>query len=234
MPAARSTSWAPRGALVLVDDRLVGALPLPLPLLVPLGTHKVTVELGAQRVEESLKILSGQVAQMRVNQRTGVVVVSLPPAIILLPEGSGGAAVAKLVTQAMKEAAVKERSAVVSRDQAVAQAPALAGCLDKLTCQLDLVAQNETPYALRVRLSGGPGRGPWQLELNLIDGGVGAVAATATPSCADCTPEQAAAAAAATLGPLLQEAAQSQPRHGRDQLPAGAAPRFIWPEIRWA
>ena len=134
-PSGEVNVLGARGALVFVDDRLVGALPLAQPLLVPLGTHKVTVELGTQRVEEQLKILSGQVAQMRVNQRTGVVVVSLPQAIIVLPEGSGGPAMPKLVAQAVKEAAAKDHSAIVTREQAVAQAPALAGCLDKLSRQ---------------------------------------------------------------------------------------------------
>lgn len=54
-----------RGALVLVDDRPVGALPLVLPLLLPMGTHRVTVELGAQRVEEQVRVLPGQLAEMR-------------------------------------------------------------------------------------------------------------------------------------------------------------------------
>jgi len=206
-PSGEASVLGARGAFVLVDGKLVGALPLPLPLLLPLGNHKITVELGAQRVDEQLKTLSGQNAQMRYNQRTGVVVVSLPQAIILLPEGSAGTPVQKLAQQALREAAVKERSAVVTREQAVAQAPALAGCLDTLACQLDLLTQNETPYALRVKLSGGPTRGPFQIALQLIDGSAGAVAATATPSCADCTAEQAAAVVATALGPLLQEAA---------------------------
>ena len=196
-----------RGALVLVDDQPVGVLPLPLPLLLPLGSHRVTVELGEQRVEEQIKTLSGQTAQMRFNQRTAVVVVSLPPAIVLLPEGGADAAAHKRVAQALQQAAVKEKQAVVTREQAVAQAPKLAGCLDKLSCQLDLLTQNEAPYALRVRLTGAQAAGSPILELQLIDSGAGAVAATATPSCGECTIEQTAAAAAAALGPLLQQAA---------------------------
>lgn len=240
-----------RGALVFVDDLLVGALPLPLPLLLPLGSHRVTVELGEQRVEEQIKTLSGQTAQMRFNQRTAVVVVSLPPAIVLLPEGSADAAAHKRVAQALQQAAAKEKQAVVTREQAVAQAPNLAGCLDTLSCQLGLLAQNEAPYALRVRLRdrcaaspaavrGARGEGrvepssndhcavntagvrdaregakgatekaadSWLLELQLIDSSAGAVAATATPSCGECTLEQTAAAAVAALGPLLQQAA---------------------------
>ena len=244
-----------RGALVFVDELLVGGLPLPLPLLLPLGSHRVAVVLGEQRVEEQIKTLSGQTAQMRFNQRTAVVVVSLPPAIVLLPEGSADAAAHKRVAQALQQAAAKEKQAVVTREQAVAQAPKLAGCLDTLSCQLELLSQNEAPYALRVHLrdrcaaspaavngARGEGRaeppannpcpvntagvrdvrggakgeppgatekaaGSWLLELQLIDSSAGAVAATATPSCGECTIEQAAAAAAAALGPLLQQAA---------------------------
>lgn len=222
-----------RGALVLVDEQLVGALPLPLPLLLPLGPHKVTVELGAQRVEEQIKILSGQTAQMRFNQRTAVVVVSLPPAIVLLPEGPAEPPAHKRLALALQQAATAEHQAVVTREQAVAQVPKLAGCLDTLACQLDLLTQNEAPYALRIKLSERPqgvpgqaqdpaGSGPatagtgngglrtFHLELQLIDASAGAVAATATPGCGACTLEQTAAAAAAALGPLLQQAASRE------------------------
>lgn len=60
-----------RGAVVLVDERPVGSLPLALPLLLPLGPHRVTVELGAQRVEEQVKVLPGQLAEMRFNLARG-------------------------------------------------------------------------------------------------------------------------------------------------------------------
>ena len=56
-----------RGAVVQVDERPVGSLPLALPLLLPLGPHRVTVELGTQRVEEQVKVLPGQLAEMRFN-----------------------------------------------------------------------------------------------------------------------------------------------------------------------
>jgi hypothetical protein len=52
-----------RGAVVAVDDRLVGTLPL----LLPVGAHRVTVELGGQRVEEQVRVLPGQLAEMRFN-----------------------------------------------------------------------------------------------------------------------------------------------------------------------
>ncbi|MFO0573110.1 MAG: hypothetical protein U1A78_03860 [Polyangia bacterium] len=56
-----------RNAVVAVDDRLVGVLPLALPLLLPVGTHRVTVELSGQRVEEQVRVLPGQLAEMRFN-----------------------------------------------------------------------------------------------------------------------------------------------------------------------
>lgn len=56
-----------RNAVVAVDDRLVGVLPLALPLLLPVGVHRVTVELQGQRVEEQVRVLPGQLAEMRFN-----------------------------------------------------------------------------------------------------------------------------------------------------------------------
>jgi hypothetical protein len=135
-PAGEVNVLGARGAIVFIDDKLVGALPLALPLLLPLGLHKVTVELGAQRVEEQIKVLSGQLAEMRVNQRTGVVVVSLPPAIVLVPQESISAPLQKALATALREATPKDRYAVVTREQALAQKPSLATCLDKPSCPL--------------------------------------------------------------------------------------------------
>ena len=47
---------------MLVDDHLVGALPLPLPLLLESGNHRIIVELGEQRIEQ-VKALPGQTVE---------------------------------------------------------------------------------------------------------------------------------------------------------------------------
>jgi hypothetical protein len=214
-PAGEVSVLGARGSFLLADDKLVAVLPLSLPLLLPLGQHTLTVQLGQARVEEQVQVLSGQVTEMRVNQSTGIVVVSQPPAIVVLPEPGSSAPASALVEQALRRAAAREHQAIVTRDQALAQAPTLAGCLDTLACQLDLLAKNAAASALRVRMSGGAGSGPWQIELQLVDGGVGALAATATPSCADCTAEQAAAVVGAAFEPLLQQAA-ARPRGAID------------------
>lgn len=146
---------------------------------------------------------------MRFNQSTGVVVVSLPPAIVLLLDGP--AEPQRAVTEALAKAALKERHALVSREQALAMVPRLAGCLPTLGCRVELATQNEAPYVLAAQLAGGPppgaAAGAWQLRLQLVDAAVGEVAAEATPACASCTAEQAAGALAAALGPLLTRAA---------------------------
>ena len=49
-----------RGALVSVDDRVVGMLPLPLPLLLGSGDHKVTLDVNGRRLEGPVRVLPGR------------------------------------------------------------------------------------------------------------------------------------------------------------------------------
>ena len=213
-----------RGALVLVDDKLLGALPLALPLQLTPGTHKIAVELGSQRAVDTVKSLPGQLGEVRVNLSTGVVVVSLPPALVMLVEGNVSPEQRRTltgsVTQALAQlstgsgsAATKDRYTLVQQEQALAMAPKLTGCLNTAACQTELGNQNEAPYVLTVRatptVKAGapvPPRGPWSLQLEVLDPSVGEVAASAQPACADCSAEQAMKTAGQAVGPLLTQA----------------------------
>jgi hypothetical protein len=151
---------------------------------------------------------------LRFNQSTGVVVVSLPPAIVLLFDGLLVADQQRAVTQALAAAASKERHALLLREQALSVAPRLQGCLQTLACRVELANQNEAPYVLVAQVLSGPqggGPGPWQLRLQLIDASAGEVAAEVTPSCTSCSAEQAATMVSGALGPLLNQAG-SRPR----------------------
>ena len=52
----------PRRALVVVDEHVVGALPLPLPLLLAPGPHQVALEAGSHRWAAAVKVLPGRAA----------------------------------------------------------------------------------------------------------------------------------------------------------------------------
>ena len=56
-----------RGAVLLVDNEVVGSLPLPQPLLIDAGSHKVTMEGDETTLHRTIKVRPGRGAVMRFN-----------------------------------------------------------------------------------------------------------------------------------------------------------------------
>lgn len=54
-----------RGAILLVDNEIAGTLPLPQPLLLPVGSHKVTMEGEETTLQRTFKVRPGRGAVMR-------------------------------------------------------------------------------------------------------------------------------------------------------------------------
>ena len=222
-PSGEVSVFGARGAWVLVDDRLAGALPLPLPLLLETGNHRIIVELGDQRIEEQVKALPGQTVEMRFNQKTGTVVVSVPPALVLLLDGDLTAEQQKALTQAVSKAVARERQAVVPGDKALKLRPSLGDCLQAPSCLTELGNVNEALYVLRVRASRSssaqsspppaagqqpvPEKSGWKFAVEVFDPSVGDFSGRSSTSCDDCAPEQALQSATTTVGTVLQQAA---------------------------
>lgn len=214
-----------RGAWVSVDEHLVGALPLQTPLLLESGTHRIIVELNDQRIEEQVKALPGQTVEMRFNQKTGTVVVSVPPALVLLIDGDLSAEQQKSLTAAVGKQVARERQVVVPGDKAIKLRPALASCLASTSCLVELGNANEALYVVKVsaQRTGSAAQAPtaaptptaaqaapeakaaWKIGVQVLDPSVGDVAARSETSCEDCTIEQAFSGAATTIGSALQQ-----------------------------
>jgi hypothetical protein len=75
-----------RGALLSVDGRLLGVLPLSQPLILPPGVHTVALGQGSRKLEGPVDIRVGRTAQLRFDIRTGVAVVTLPSSVLLLED----------------------------------------------------------------------------------------------------------------------------------------------------
>lgn len=217
-PSGEVNILGARGAWVLVDEHLVGALPLPTPLLLESGNHRITVELGEQRIEEQVKALPGQTVEMRFNQKTGTVVVSVPPALVLLFDGDFTAEQQKTLLATVSKAVSKDRQVVVPGDKALKLKPQLADCLSSAQCLTELGNVNEALYVLRVRAkrTAKPTQSPtaqspaaqsekasWQFAIDVFDPSVGDMAARGVSSCEDCAPEQALGGASGQLGVAL-------------------------------
>lgn len=128
-PFAEVKVLGPRGALVSVDERLVGSLPLTRPLLLGAGKHPIALELPprrralvGQRIEGAVNVRPGRRMEVRFNERSDVMFVSMRPAVLTVIQLSGLSAKAdeelrRLVAEELRRArldpvALEEKSAL--------------------------------------------------------------------------------------------------------------------------
>jgi len=209
-PSGEVSVIGARGAWVTVDDHLIGALPLQMPLLLEAGNHRIVVEFSDQRIEEQVKSLPGQTVEMRFNQKTGTVVVSVPPALVLIVDGDLTAEQQKALHAAVGKQVLRDRQVVVPGDKAIKLKPALASCLSSASCLAELGLANEALYVLRVKAKKNQaatpdGKANWDFAIDAFDPSVGDYAGRSTASCSDCASEQAFAAAATSVGTVIQQ-----------------------------
>lgn len=197
-----------RGALVLVDERVAGMLPLPLPLLLASGEHRITLEMGQRRIEGPVKVLPGRLSELRFNVNSDAVVSRVVPALVWLPEFKGVPAEAqRVLSQTIEGGVRKQRLSVVQKGVALAQAPRLADCLEQLDCQDKLTTVNEADYLLStsIEATGDLSQSDWTLRLKLVEATTGDYAAQLSEPCTRCTADQASTTLDALVARLLRD-----------------------------
>lgn len=210
-PSGEALILGEKGSLVLVDERLVGTLPLSAPLLLSAGKHQVVLELAARRKQQDLDIHSGSSWLLRSSVDSDDITLSQAPLLLWLPHyrGLDGGAIRQL-EQAVDQSAHDSGHIVKKRDQALGIAPQLAGCLDSLLCQEELGRRSGAEYVLLLHSehSGLGQQSDWRLHLSLIDVAVGDRAVSANPLCTSCTVVKAAATIGTTVAQMLEQAGQ--------------------------
>lgn len=214
---------APRGAEVLVDGKIVGALPLPLPLLLASGAHQIAVQQGKWRAQSQAKVKTARFLELRFKAGTDVVVATEPPAVLIADSYSEPALQAPLRLRLL-DAIRRQNLAPLLGSEALAYARELGpppACLADPTCQRRLAEKFGADYVLAVKATRGAS-GPKNvgLELELFDVAVGAAAGTRTGGCDGCTPEVAAGKLAEAATALISAAAE----HGRGDLEVTSEP----------
>lgn len=193
-----------RGAVVTVDERPVGVLPLAVPLLLSPGPHKLATSLGNKRQEEHYKVLASRTAELRFNLSSDVVVAMLHPAALFLQLSSeksiGSGAVGTLgddekqvIERAVTQATSRYNLGLQGQAAALLVAPQLAGCLTEQRCQLSLAKENQATMLLILRAevtSMWPTGRDLVLRLTAIDSSVAEQAAMGERTCAACLPSK--------------------------------------------
>lgn len=203
------------GALVFLDTRLVGSLPLNLPLLMSPGAH--TIELQGATAAAPVPFTVKAKRHLVITFGKSFPVIKEVPAALLLPLPAGlapplSAAVRQAVQKGLAE---EDKAALISPDAAGAalrRTRALASCLDEEECLAALVAAVNARYAIRVHLELSPGADPgggsaaYRLAVQLFDGPSGEWTPTAAGSCDSCSLAQAMEKLRDQTSQLMQQA----------------------------
>lgn len=218
LPSSKLDIQGERGTLIKIDGRPVGILPLAGPILSPPGEHTVEILAGDRQLVEKVSLSVSRFSELRYNLSTGAVIINLLPGALIAIDGPGlSKEERKRVGDAMDAAAQKERySPLVLPAEPPPPCQAPENCLQKRARKL----QAEYVVTAHADKQGAA----WTFGLELFDVEIGFTAASASSSCAACTPEQGAAKLAALFAPLLKQAAE-RPR-GKVHVvtdPSGAA-----------
>lgn len=221
LPSGEVAVLGEPGGWVRLDGRLIGQLPLPLPLLVAPGPHEVRVEAPAATpapLTAALTVKAERYMEVRFERATAAVMISELPTVLLFLRARGDASSGEPRLQQ----AVVERL----RGQRLTALPTAprpeAGCAEGPRCQLALLAERGVSEAIFVEvdpLGGapdapplGPARPPsadFRITVSLLDAQVGEVAHKSEQRCAGCTLE---ALAAQVAGASSEAALQGRSR----------------------
>ena len=174
-PAGKAVVLSDSGALLRVDNRIVGSLPLVQPLLLSPESHQISVIFPEQTLNSQVEVPVGRLAELRVNRGSRAVLLTLLPAYIVLPDYRDlGAEMEHQVDDAIEHAFQSEKKSVLRRDFALRKAPELKECLNTLLCQDQLATKNDVDGLLAVRVA--ISTGGHKIALRLLDSATGDLA----------------------------------------------------------
>jgi hypothetical protein len=187
-----------QGTLVLIDGKVVGVLPLGLPLLLSSGEHQVGLETAGRLLQNPVQVSDGRTAELRFHVGSKAFLLTVPPALLVVPEyGALSAELPARVQSGYERAARRVGLSLYREGSATKALSEVAECLDAPSCLERLARRLSVDYVLRVKLAetapgGGSSAPSYRAELALFDPETGEVAARQQPSCASCGPEEVA------------------------------------------
>lgn len=207
-PSAEVRLVGPKGALLLVDERLAGSLPLPGPLLLAAGPHRVAIETRRKSLGGKVEITAGRGVEVLFDVAASAVLVSQQPVVLVLRFDRGVLLADQVkLGVAIREAFSKAHCSPAQAADALRSAPDFHGCLAELGCQLRLADKNGMDYALRLTIDSKPAAAKEHRDLQVsaavLDVAVGAVAAQSERTCADCTLDKSAEAVTEAVAEVL-------------------------------
>lgn len=206
-PAGRVTLLADPGALVSVDERIVGVLPLSSPLLLSPGDHRLAIEYPSKRLSGPVTVSAGRQFEARFDRSTGTLLLSLLPAILTVSDLATTLPEAKAELTTVIEQSVRSvEQTVLPFEQALLSAPHLRDCVGKANCQQLLAQKADVEYILHAslrRIEKGDG---YLLKLTVRHRDIADPAAVVESKCPRCSAADVVNLLGRTLPSLLAEA----------------------------
>lgn len=232
-PAGELAIFGPAGALVLLDDRLVGRLPLWRPLWVAGGAHQVAVELPGDRqiLATEVVVLADHMLELRVQAETGTLLKSpVPSLLVRARRGAPRPELRVRLYEASARAARREHVLTLPIKSAAGLAPLPESALDSRAALDALARQHDADYVLDVSVeqktaAERPAEAP-RFGLRLFSGLTGQVVVVRALECEDCSLEQALERLEPAIAELLK-LARTQPR-GELVLKSQPAGAEVW------
>lgn len=227
VPAGEVSVGAPRGALVELDGRVVGVAPLPAPLLVRTGRHRVAVTLGRWRAETEVAARTARLSELRFKEGAEVVVASQPAAVLYVdaypqpaapaasPNPTSGASEATgsplldplldPLTQAAAAALKRESYVLLPQRLALAYDSEAGTCTGAASPSDACLKAMATRYGVDSILRAAISREDQtqRIEVTLLDLQVDDVAASTSATCVGCAAEQVASKLADAITQVL-------------------------------
>ena len=191
------------GMLLSVDDKIVGMLPLPSPLLIAGGTHRFRIERRGEVYETgTLSVPDGREADLRLSpggNGKAVAVLSLAPiTLFVLQPKSLPALFMQGVQKALAEAARQKHLAPLPQSRlTLLLAKRTATCLEETDCQFAIAEQAQARVVLRALVltkeeaskEAAPASPPATclVQLEYLDVNAGQVAATGATENTECS-----------------------------------------------
>lgn len=216
----------PEGAVLSLDGRRVGTLPLASNLSVQAGSHRFRLEVGQQKFDsEGLSLPANRQAELNlsVSGRTLVAVLRITPGVLLFigeAGGADGAGGANGVPGPLRDSLTAAAAAGVRQEHALllgsdkqdairSNNPALLDCVERADCHKPMLQDGQVAYVLSLRIERAPsgGSGPCVLRAALLDARTRDFSARAEARLPSCSPDELARRTTPLAARLLSETA---------------------------
>lgn len=140
------------GALLSIDGRIAGTLPLSLPLMLPAGVHNLVLEKSKRRVQTQVNLIPRRQAEVRFTLMPPLALLTMTPGVMLAMRGASlDPQLATLVRRTVADAVAQQNAVLLTPEtqtDTVQQQAELLQCLQQSSCQAALMGRTTAQFVL--------------------------------------------------------------------------------------